>query len=638
MSSMSNKNATTLPGKKLSKQQKLPTNYSNKFLRQSSVASNFLSLETLPEVADSNFLRNSLTKHNFHETPRYSVISKGNEKLCRNSSATFNSENKNSDYEDESELIGMLTKQLYLATNQIQKMQSLFLKSEEKLKVKEQEINLLKRKNKELTVKHKFQDSHRKRDQQECQKQLAKSDNLVKKCHALETRILEMEKFLEDYGLVWIGGQGTNSSSETLSKDYIESCYTQLIANIEELNIDAGIDEVQVHHSQDGSIASFKVPKCMTLKFFKNGLVVEGGRLRLYSDPLTKCFIRDILDGYYPSEFQNNYPNGVPLKVEDHRKEIYIGYGADFPGHGYRLGKQVSSQYKTTMRDGKSANSWPGSTNQSPINTNRDLNLQSPLQDLSNKLTKSKKDSFTSSDLNNLRLQISASHNHNCSNTHLQSHINAELALSARKSKIVKTSMRNSDSYRSLNQSPIRFDKMVISKNVHQSSRNLTPVSNRKFRSRSASHSEKRFNSGTFPKNGSQYLTSSQNNLNKLQNKNLSTKIHTPRASKSATLNNSKELPFILQINDPSYNKEELRLKIRSLNGGKIYLIHISANETVARLYEILNTTAMKDRPASKKYHIVTNGYESKRLNQMNLLLKDYGITRDSVLHLVNGN
>lgn len=66
--------------------------------------------------------------------------------------------------------------------------------------------------------------------------------------------------------------------------------------------------------------------------------------------------------------------------------------------------------------------------------------------------------------------------------------------------------------------------------------------SNRKFRSRSASHSEKRFNSGKFPKNGSQYLTSSQNNLNKLQNKNLSTKIHTPRASKSATLNNSKEV------------------------------------------------------------------------------------------------
>lgn len=33
MSSMSNKNATTLPGKKLSKQQKLPTNYSNKYVK-----------------------------------------------------------------------------------------------------------------------------------------------------------------------------------------------------------------------------------------------------------------------------------------------------------------------------------------------------------------------------------------------------------------------------------------------------------------------------------------------------------------------------------------------------------------------------------------------------------------------------
>lgn len=30
---MSNKNATALPGKKLSKQQKLPTNYSNKYVK-----------------------------------------------------------------------------------------------------------------------------------------------------------------------------------------------------------------------------------------------------------------------------------------------------------------------------------------------------------------------------------------------------------------------------------------------------------------------------------------------------------------------------------------------------------------------------------------------------------------------------
>ena len=59
----------------------------------------------------------------------------------------------------------------------------------------------------------------------------------------------------------------------------------------------------------------YQMPKSINLKFYKNGLIVEGGRLRLYNDSTTKCFIRDILDGYFPSEFQNNYPNGVPLKV-----------------------------------------------------------------------------------------------------------------------------------------------------------------------------------------------------------------------------------------------------------------------------------------------------------------------------------
>lgn len=63
-----------------------------------------------------------------------------------------------------------------------------------------------------------------------------------------------------------------------------------------------------------------------------------------------------------------------------------------------------------------------------------------------------------------------------------------------------------------------------------------------------------------------------------------------------------------MQINEPSYHQEELRLKIRSPNGGKVYLVHISANETVDRLYEILNLTVMKDHPVTKKYHIVTNG------------------------------
>jgi len=46
----------------------------------------------------------------------------------------------------ESELIGMLTKQLHLAESQMRKMQSVLTKAEEGLRTKDQEIGRLKRK------------------------------------------------------------------------------------------------------------------------------------------------------------------------------------------------------------------------------------------------------------------------------------------------------------------------------------------------------------------------------------------------------------------------------------------------------------------------------------------------------------
>ena len=45
-------------------------------------------------------------------------------------------------------------------------------------------------------------------------------------------------------------------------------------------------------------------------------IFVENGLLRPYSESSTASFIRDILDGYFPSELQKDYPNGVPLKVK----------------------------------------------------------------------------------------------------------------------------------------------------------------------------------------------------------------------------------------------------------------------------------------------------------------------------------
>lgn len=54
----------------------------------------------------------------------------------------------------------------------------------------------------------------------------------------------------------------------------------------------------------------------MSLKFYKNGMIVQDGPLRSYEDPATTSFLKDILDGYFPSELQEAYPEGVPFKVK----------------------------------------------------------------------------------------------------------------------------------------------------------------------------------------------------------------------------------------------------------------------------------------------------------------------------------
>jgi len=53
----------------------------------------------------------------------------------------------------------------------------------------------------------------------------------------------------------------------------------------------------------------------MALKFYKNGMCINGGPLRSYHDSTAISFIRDILDGYFPSELQQEYPDGVPFMV-----------------------------------------------------------------------------------------------------------------------------------------------------------------------------------------------------------------------------------------------------------------------------------------------------------------------------------
>jgi len=44
-------------------------------------------------------------------------------------------------------------------------------------------------------------------------------------------------------------------------------------------------------------------------------MTVKEGPLRSYDNPITSSFIHDILDGYFPSELQQEFPDGVPFTV-----------------------------------------------------------------------------------------------------------------------------------------------------------------------------------------------------------------------------------------------------------------------------------------------------------------------------------
>jgi len=64
-------------------------------------------------------------------------------------------------------------------------------------------------------------------------------------------------------------------------------------------------------------VCYIQAPDPVNLILYANGLVLFNGPFRPFSEPSTRSMVRDILDGYFPSELQDRYPEGIPLKVLD---------------------------------------------------------------------------------------------------------------------------------------------------------------------------------------------------------------------------------------------------------------------------------------------------------------------------------
>mmetsp|Transcript_32415 Transcript_32415/g.62287 ORF Transcript_32415/g.62287 Transcript_32415/m.62287 type:complete len:340 (+) Transcript_32415:303-1322(+) len=85
---------------------------------------------------------------------------------------------------------------------------------------------------------------------------------------------------------------------------------------VEELNHLAGDGKATVVTGAHGE-ARLKMPDSLPLVMFRDGFQLKGGPLRLFTQPNNRNFVQDILDGYFPYELKNEFPEGVPFQLID---------------------------------------------------------------------------------------------------------------------------------------------------------------------------------------------------------------------------------------------------------------------------------------------------------------------------------
>ncbi|NXG48129.1 UBX11 protein, partial [Psilopogon haemacephalus] len=77
-----------------------------------------------------------------------------------------------------------------------------------------------------------------------------------------------------------------------------------ILAKVKELNLLAG-------EGIAGMQPRLRQPQALPLTLYQNGMVMRDQPFWPYQDPATQQCLQDILDGYFPSELQLCYPDGI---------------------------------------------------------------------------------------------------------------------------------------------------------------------------------------------------------------------------------------------------------------------------------------------------------------------------------------
>ena len=111
-----------------------------------------------------------------------------------------------------------------------------------------------------------------------------------------------------------------------------------IVKNVNELNSLTDYNESKIIGFTNNG-AKFQTSDAVNLTLYANGIMLFNGPFRPFQDSLTKKFCIDIMDGYFPSELQTRYPDGVAFSLTDKRDTFFKQEtNSVFKSKGYRLG------------------------------------------------------------------------------------------------------------------------------------------------------------------------------------------------------------------------------------------------------------------------------------------------------------
>ncbi|XP_073472243.1 UBX domain-containing protein 11 isoform X1 [Aquarana catesbeiana] len=212
------------------------------------------------------------------------------------------------------------------------------------------------------------------------------------RCQELQARITDMENFLSDYGLVWVGDDDdsastaehkTTSSSSGLSSNTFQPDYDLILENLRDLNLLGGEGVSQIHYS--AGAARLRPPDPVPLTLYKNGIIMFQGPFRSHQEPSTQQCLKDIMDGYFPSELQKRFPDGVVFQVKDLRDVVFRERRSwdEFPGTGHTIGGADGTERETSELPGRqlSVDQFLSRLPKSVVRGGRVLDIQGPIRE-----------------------------------------------------------------------------------------------------------------------------------------------------------------------------------------------------------------------------------------------------------------